>query len=64
MKKTNMADLERNVKLEKLSMNTTHTMEEYLLILKYENIFGQNNEQIESLEVLTKNKNFRNIKIV
>lgn len=58
-------DLKRNDKIEDLSMKDTCNLEEYLDILNYENILGQHDNLIESIEfLLEKNESFKNIKIV
>lgn len=54
----------KNKKIEDLWFQSTYTMEEYLKVLEYENIFGQHDKKIEVVKELLKNESLRNIMIV
>ena len=52
------------MKIEDLCMERTLSLDDYLKVLKHENVFGQNDKQIKGIEDLLKNKKFKNIRVV
>ena len=50
--------------IEDLCMEKTLCLNDYLKVLKHENVFGQNDKQIKGIEDLLKNKKFKNIRVV
>ena len=50
--------------IEDLCMEKTLSLEDYLKVLKYENILGQNDKQIKCIEDLCMETKFKNIRVV